>query len=117
MGGAYCCMGGAYCCMGGAYCCMGGAYCCIGGADCCVGGTDCCMGEVCAVLYEVSVVVILQIQLGRLPCLLVLFYCCSFSDNCHLKLIHGMYLNAITKNWSWIANTDVSYAAVFNKNS
>jgi len=32
------------------------------------------------------------------------------ADGFTVRLIHGMTLNPITLNWSWIANTSVGYA-------
>ena len=31
-------------------------------------------------------------------------------DGCTTRLIHGMTLNPLTLNWSWISNTSVNYA-------
>ena len=38
------------------------------------------------------------------------------SDGCDVKLIHGMYFNPLTYNWSWTQNTSINYAVESVKN-
>ena len=42
--------------------------------------------------------------------------CVSVSDNCQMRLLHGMMLNPLTLTWRWTQDTSVNYALHAVKN-